>query len=41
MNAMLADGWEIVAINSGIESDAGKEDGKGIYITRFYFKKVN
>jgi hypothetical protein len=40
MNAMLADGWEIVTINSGIESDAGKNDGKGIYITRFYFKKT-
>ena len=39
MNSMLADGWEIVTINSGIESDAGKQDGNGIYITRFYFKK--
>lgn len=41
VNAMLADGWEIVTINSGIESDAGKQDGQGIYITRFYFKKSN
>ena len=41
VNTMLEEGWEIVTINSGIESDAGENDGKGIYITRFYFKKAN
>ena len=39
VKAMLADGWEIVTINSAVESNAGKDDGAGIYITRFYFKK--
>ena len=39
VNAMMADGWELVSINSGVESDAGEKDGNGIFITRFYFKR--
>ena len=39
VNAMIADGWELVSINSGVESDAGEKDGNGIFITRFYFKR--
>jgi hypothetical protein len=39
VKAMLADGWEIVSISAGVESNAGKDDGAGIFITRFYFKK--
>lgn len=40
LNQMSAEGWELVFVTSGVESDAGvKEDGKGIYITRFVFKK--
>ncbi len=41
VNAMLADGWEIVSINSGVESFSGKEDTNGIFITRYYFKKTS
>ena len=39
VTAMMADGWELVSINSGVESDAGEKDGNGIFITRFYFKR--
>ena len=34
------DGWELVHITSAVESDAGKGDGDGIFITRFYFRKT-
>jgi hypothetical protein len=40
VNDMLSQGWEIVNITAGVESDAGKEDNEGIYITRFYFKRM-
>ncbi len=40
-NAMMNDGWELVSINSGVESDAGDTDRNGIFITRFYFKREN
>ncbi len=33
------DGWDLFSIVSGVESDAGKSDGDGIFITRFYFRK--
>ena len=38
LNKYSDDGWELINIVSGVESDAGREDGKGIFITRFYFK---
>lgn len=39
INQMLSDGWELVFVTSAAESDAGKQDGDGIYITRLFFKK--
>lgn len=39
INNLVTDGWELAFALSGVESDAGKEDGKGIYITRLIFKK--
>jgi hypothetical protein len=39
MNTMAEEGWELAFVNSGIESDAGKGDGKGIYVTRYIFKR--
>ncbi len=39
INKLAEDGWELVFVTSGVESDSGKSDGKGIYITRFVFKK--
>lgn len=40
INTMAAEGWELAFVNSGIESDAGKGDGKGICITRYLFKRA-
>ena len=40
INTMAEEGWELTFVNSGIESDAGKGDGKGIYITRYIFKRA-
>jgi hypothetical protein len=36
---MAKQGYELVFVTSGVESDAGEKDGKGIFITRFIFKK--
>lgn len=36
---LSADGWNLEFVVSGVESDAGKQDGQGLYITRFIFKK--
>jgi hypothetical protein len=40
LNEMVAQGWELMFVTSGVESDAGKDDSKGIFITRFIFKKA-
>jgi hypothetical protein len=40
VNDMLAQGWEIVSITSGVESVGSKDDSDGIYITRFYFQRA-
>lgn len=39
LNAISKDGWELFTVTSGVESDSGKDDGKGIFITRYLFKK--
>lgn len=39
LNDMSAKGWELFSVTSGVESDAGKDDGNGIFITRYIFKK--
>lgn len=39
INDLLKDGWQLQFVTSGVESDAGKSDGNGIFITRLYFKK--
>lgn len=39
INTMVAEGWELVFINTGVESEGGKGDGKGIFITRYTFKR--
>lgn len=40
LNAYTKEGWELAFTNSAVESDAGGDDGKGIFITRFIFKRV-
>jgi hypothetical protein len=39
LNSMLKDGWKLFTVVSGVESDAGKGDGAGIFITRYVFMK--
>ncbi|OJV51766.1 MAG: hypothetical protein BGO31_11530 [Bacteroidetes bacterium 43-16] len=39
MNELAKEGWELSHIASGVESDAGEHDGKGIFITRYIFKR--
>ncbi len=40
INAMIEDGWDLAFVNTGVESDAGKQDGEGIFITRYIFKRL-
>ncbi|MBT8298802.1 MAG: hypothetical protein KJO52_10745 [Maribacter sp.] len=39
INTMIAEGWELAFVTSAVESDAGKGDGSGIFITRYIFKR--
>ena len=39
INTMVAEGWELAFVTSAVESDGGKGDGQGIFITRYIFKK--
>jgi hypothetical protein len=38
--AMAEDGWELAFVTSSSESDAGKDDGQGIFVTRYIFKRT-
>lgn len=40
INTMISEGWELVFVNTGVESDSGNDDGQGIFITRYTFKRV-
>ena len=40
VNDMVTQGWELAFINTGVESEGGKGDGKGIFITRYTFKRT-
>jgi hypothetical protein len=39
INELSKQGWKLTFVTSGVESDAGKEDGNGIFITRLFFSK--
>jgi hypothetical protein len=39
INELLKGGWKLTFVTSGVESDAGREDGQGIFITRLFFFK--
>jgi len=41
INSMIEEGWELAFVTSAVESDSGKGDGKGIFITRYIFKRSN
>lgn len=40
LTTMAEEGWELIFTTSAVESDGGKDDGKGIFITRFIFKRI-
>lgn len=40
INTMVEEGWELAFVSSAVESDAGKDDGQGIFITRYIFKRT-
>lgn len=39
LTSMLSEGWELTFVTSAVESDAGNDDGQGIFITRYVFKR--
>lgn len=39
LTKMAEDGWQLMFVTSGVESNAGGQDGEGIFVTRFIFKK--
>ena len=39
ISTLAIEGWELFSVVSGVESDSGKEDGNGIFITRYIFKR--
>ncbi|WP_308990711.1 hypothetical protein QLS71_004435 [Mariniflexile litorale] len=40
INTMIQEGWELAFVTSGVESEGGKGDGQGIFITRYLFKRT-
>jgi hypothetical protein len=40
LTEMAKEGWELVFVTSGVESDAGEKDANGIFITRYVFKRL-
>ena len=40
LSKMSAEGWELFTVVSAVESDAGKGDEKGLFITRYIFRKA-
>ncbi len=39
INTMISEGWSLEFVVSAVESEGGKGDGQGIFITRYIFKK--
>lgn len=39
LTTMAIEGWELAFVVSSSESDAGKDDGQGIFVTRYIFKR--
>ena len=36
---LAKEGWKLSFVTSGVESNGGKEDGEGIFITRMFFSR--
>lgn len=41
LTELTKEGWTLVFVTSGVESDSGSQDGNGIFITRYIFKRDN
>ncbi len=39
LTAMVSKGWDLVFVTSAVESHSGVDDGNGIFITRYIFKR--
>jgi hypothetical protein len=39
LNELGKDGWKLIFVTSGVESNAGTQDGEGIFITRLVFSR--
>jgi len=39
LNMLTQQGWELAYVTSAVESNAGKDDGEGRFITRFIFRR--
>ena len=39
LTAMVSKGWDLVFVTSAVESHSGIDDGNGIFITRYIFKR--
>jgi hypothetical protein len=39
INELGDQGWKLTYVTSGVESDGGKDDGNGIFITRLFFSR--
>lgn len=39
INELGKDGWNLLFVTSGVESNAGAQDGEGIFITRLVFSR--
>jgi hypothetical protein len=39
ITTMISEGWDLIFVTSAVESDAGKNDANGIFITRYIFKR--
>jgi len=40
LNDLSTEGWDLIHVVSGVESDSGEADGNGIFITRYIFKRT-
>lgn len=39
INELATQGWELIFVNTGVESHSGEDDTTGLFITRYIFKK--
>lgn len=40
INTMAEEGWDLAFVSGAVESDAGRDDSQGIFVTRYIFKRL-